>query len=81
MTRWGPGDDVTVQIHGGPPHKTAVVTVGDTIRRTIRLNGCGAGSTRLVGIVGGACVEIAVDNHVLLTGRLAAAPSVAGDQP
>ncbi len=81
LTRSGPDDEVIVRIHGGPPHKTAVVAVDGAIPRGIRLNGCGAGWTRLAEVDGSPRVQVAVDDDVLLTGRLFARPNRSGVRP
>jgi hypothetical protein len=70
---------VTLEIVGGPPHVTATVRVGGAVCQSVSLDGCGTGSVRVKAAPSNPTVEIAIENLVLLTGHLPAAPDTDGN--
>ena len=80
MTRSNSDDYVTVEIAGGPPWTTATVLVAGAPCGSVRLDGCGTGSVQVAATSHDSCIDIAVEDRVLLTGQLPAAPSVDGSR-
>ena len=72
VTHADTNDYVTVEIAGGPPRTTATVLVAGTVGDRVRLDGCGTGRVHLPAATTGLAIEIAVEDRVLLTGRLPA---------
>ncbi len=81
MTRTDSNDYITLEIAGGPPHVMATVFVGGAVCQHIALNGCGTGSARVTTTSTNPRVEIAIEDLVLLTGRLPLAPSILRSGP
>lgn len=81
MTRSGADGHVTVEIAGGPPRRLARVFIDGTVRERVVLDGCGTASVDVATAVTDCHLEIAVEDDVLLAGRVPACPDDSGDGP
>lgn len=81
MTRCSNNDYVTIEVAGGPPATTVTVLVGGAAYDRIQLDAAGAGSLQVPSAPGEPWLEIAVEEQVLLTGRVPAAPAQLGGTP
>lgn len=70
VTRLEERQTVTLEITGGLPFSTATVLVGGSVAGHLRLDGCGSGQVDVRTPCGADRIDIAIDERVLLSGRL-----------